>query len=277
MIRDSTGGTTMTDPNLEAQIRAASIYEEFFVPALFGQWVGPTAEACRVKPGSRVLDVGCGTGIFARFAADRVGAGGFVAGLDPNPGMLEVASRIAPEIEWKRGAVESIPYGDGDFDALACQFGLMFFPDRSRALREMARVLAPNGRMALAVWDRLDNIPAYAILVDLIQHLVGERAADALRAPFVLGDPAELRAAFDSAGISGISLETHTGTARYPSIRSWVLTDVKGWFPLVDVNLDKAEYEKLASAAEESLKPFTKPNGTVEFPISVHIASWAKP
>ena len=266
----------MTDPNLEAQIRAATVYEEFFVPALFSQWTGLLAKAAAVKAGSRVLDIGCGTGVFAREAARRAGPSGFVAGIDPNPGMLAVALRVAPELEWREGVAESIPYDDGMFDAVVSQFGLMFFADRTVALHEMMRILAPGGRLAVAVWDSLENIPAYAILVALIHHLAGKRAADALRAPFILGDPGALRAIFEKAGIPDATVETHTGVARYPSIRSWVLTDVKGWFPLVDVVLDKAEYDTLATEAERALALFAAPNKTVEFPISIHIVSAAK-
>lgn len=266
----------MTDPNHEAQIRAATVYEEFFVPALFAQWTDLVAKAAVVKTGSRVLDVGCGTGVFARDAARRVGPEGFVAGVDPNPGMLVVAMRVAPELQWREAVAESLPYDDGMFDAVVSQFGLMFFSDRVIALREMMRVLAPGGRLTVAVWDSLDNIPAYAILVALIQHLVGKRAADALRAPFILGDPSALRDLFDRAGIRDAMVETHTGVARYPSIRSWVLTDVKGWFPLVDVVLDKAEYDTLANEAERALALFAAPNHAVEFPISVHIVSASK-
>jgi SAM-dependent methyltransferase len=266
----------MSDPNLEAQIRAATVYEEFFVPALFAQWTELLANAAAVKAGSRVLDVGCGTGVFARDAARRVGTNGFVAGVDVNPGMLAVALRVAPELEWREGSAESLPYDDAMFDAVVSQFGLMFFADRVAGLREMRRVLAPGGRLAVAVWDSLDTIPAYSILVALIQHLVGKRAADALREPFILGEAEDVQALFERAGIPDATVETHTGVARYPSIRSWVLTDVKGWFPLVDVVLDKAEYDRLADEAERALALFAAPNKTVEFPISIHIVSAAR-
>ncbi|MDH4038596.1 MAG: methyltransferase domain-containing protein [Candidatus Krumholzibacteria bacterium] len=266
----------MTDSNLEAQIRAATVYEEFFVPALFSQWTHLLAKVTAVRGGSRVLDVGCGTGIFARDAARLVGSTGFVAGVDPNPGMLTVALRVAPELEWREGVAAALPYDDGVFDVVASQFGLMFFDDRIAALRDMKRVLAPGGRLGVAVWDALDNIPAYSILVALIQHLVGKRAADALRQPFVLGNPEAVRDLFERAGMTDPTVETYTGVARYPSIRSWVLTDVKGWFPLVDVVLDKSEYDTLATEAERALGLFTTSGKMVEFPISVHMVSASK-
>lgn len=266
----------MTDPNLQAQADAAIVYEEFFVPALFEPWTAPMADAAEIRPGDRVLDVACGTGVLAREAARRVDSSGRVAGIDISPAMLAVAARIAPGIEWQQGDANALPFADGSFDAVVSQFGLMFFPNRPRALREMMRVLVPDGRMAVAVWDKLDNIPAYSILVALLQHMVGQRAADALRTPFVLGDPAKLNAVFVEAGIASV-LTTHTGMVRYPSVRSWVLTDVKGWFPHVDVVLEKAQYDALLAEAEHALHAFVQPAGTVEFPISVHIVAATKP
>jgi len=266
----------MTDDKLQSQVEAATVYEAFFVPAIFYEWTAHVADIAGVKAGDRVLDVGCGTGVLARAVAERVGASGSVAGIDPNPGMLFVAEKICPEIAWTNGVAEALPYDDASFDAVVCNFGLMFFTDRSRGLKEMMRVLTPGGRLVVAVWDKLDNIPAYSILVALIQQLVGTRAADALRTPFILGDCNQLADIFAKAGLPGAEIETRVGTARYPSIRSWVMTDVKGWFPLVDVTLEKSESDTLVAEAEKALALFTRPNGTIEFPISVHIVSVTK-
>ena len=81
----------MTDSTLQAQTEAANAYEALFVPALFGQWAPKVADAARIQPGQRVLDVACGTGVLASDVASRAGSTGYAAGLDPSPGMLEVA------------------------------------------------------------------------------------------------------------------------------------------------------------------------------------------
>jgi ubiquinone/menaquinone biosynthesis C-methylase UbiE len=91
---------------LQAQIDAATAYEEFFVPALFQEWAPRVVVAAQLQPGQRALDVACGTGVLAREAAARVGAAGTVVGLDPNPGMLTVAKRRAPDVEWREGTAE---------------------------------------------------------------------------------------------------------------------------------------------------------------------------
>ena len=171
---------------------AAEVYEEFFVPALFREWAPRVAAAAAIRPGQKVLDVACGTGVLAREAASRVAPGGEVCGLDRNEGMLAVARREAPGIAWRQGLAEALPYDARRFDAVISQFGLMFFDDRRRALQEMLRVLRPGGRLAVAVWDRLETSPGYAAMTALLQRLFGERVAAGLRAPFVLGDPDEL-------------------------------------------------------------------------------------
>ena len=129
----------------EEEIAAATAYENLHVPSLFQQWAPRVVEAAEIRSGHRVLDVACGTGILAREAALHTGDDGFVAGLDAAPGMLAVAKRLAPSIEWREGTAEMLPYEDNSFDAVVSQFGLMFVQDRRAALREMLRVLAPGG------------------------------------------------------------------------------------------------------------------------------------
>jgi len=249
---------------------AAEVYEEFFVPALFAEWCGPVAEAARVRPGQRVLDVACGTGVLAREVAGRVGAAGSVVGLDPNEGMLAVAGRRAPEIEWRRGTAESLPFEDGSFDAVGCQFGLMFFEDRVKAVAEMVRVLRPGGHLAVAVWDRVENTPGYAAVTSLLHRLFGVEVADTLRAPFALGDTKEVAGIFARAG-ADCAIETRTGTARFPSIRSWMHTDVRGW-TLADL-IDDDQFARLLREAETELARFVQPDGSVAFASPAHIAS----
>jgi SAM-dependent methyltransferase len=253
---------------------AAEVYEEFFLPALFQQWADRVADAARIQPDQRVLDVACGTGVLARVAADRVGPAGAVVGVDLNDGMLAVARRKAPSITWRQGRAEALPLESNGFDAVVSQFGLMYFDDRRAALREMLRVLRPGGRLAVAVWDALDRTPGYAAMTALLQRLFGAEMAAALRAPYVLGDPQILRSLCEAAGIPDVQVITQDGTARFPSIQSWVCTEIKGW-TLADA-LDAAQFELLLREAEGALQQFVTADGTVEFSSPAHIitATW---
>jgi SAM-dependent methyltransferase len=261
----------MTEPTRDELIDAANAYEALFVPALFRQWAPRVADAAAIRDGQRVLDVACGTGILAREAESRVGAEGHVVGLDPTPGMLAVAARLAPDVEWREGVAESLPFAGGSFDAVVSQFGLMFFRDRRQALQEMRRVLAAGGRLVLAVWNSLDEIPAYASLVTLLEEMAGRQAADALRAPFVLGDRGRLSMLAVEAGMAAAAIQTLPGVAEFPSIRTMVEADLRGWLPVMGVILSDDHIEAILRQAERTLAAYETPDRRMSFPISAHL------
>ena len=138
----------------------------------------------------------------------------------------------------------------------------------------MWRVLKPGGRLAVAVWDALERTPGYAAMTALLQRLFGERIADALRAPFALGDPDALAALATQAGHPGGDHDAE-GTARFPSIEAWVHTDVKGW-TLADM-IDDGQYRLLQREAPRALQHFVQPDGTVVFEAPAHILCATKP
>jgi len=267
----------MSEPTLQAQIDAANAYEALFVPALFGQWAPKVADAAQLQPGQRVLDVACGTGILVREITSRMGSSGRVAGVDPSPGMVAVAKQLAPAVEWREGVAESLPFPDQSFDAVVSQFGLMFFTDRRQALREMLRVLAPRGRLAVAVWDSLDNIPAYTSEVALLEQTAGRQAADALRAPFVLGSRKDLATLFSEARAASAEITTHQGAAQFPSIRTMVEADLRGWLPVMGVILTEDQIGRILQEAEHALSSYATVDGRVTFHLSAHLVTAKKP
>jgi SAM-dependent methyltransferase len=266
----------MSEPTLQAQIDAANAYEALFVPALFGQWAPKVADAAQIQPDQRVLDVACGTGILAREVTSRMGPSGRVAGIDPSPGMIAVAKQLAPAVEYREGAAESLPFPDQSFDTVVSQFGLMFFTDRQQALREMLRLLVPAGRLAVAVWDSLDNNPAYASEVALLEQTAGRQVADALRAPFVLGNRKDLATLFSEAGIASAEITTHRGTAHFPSIRTMVEADLRGWLPVMGVLLSEDQIGRILQEAEPALSSYATADGRVTFDLSAHLITAQK-
>lgn len=254
----------------------AEIYDEMFVPALFRQWGPVVAEAAGVGPGEKVLDVACGTGVLAEAAAERVGPEGRVVGLDRNPDMLAVARRKRPDIEWREGRAEAIPFGDASFDRVVSQFGMMFFEDRPAALREMMRVLAPGGRLAVAVCDAVERSPGYATLAALLDRLFGRQVGDAFRAPFVLGDPELLRAIAVEAGIEGAEVARQSGEVRFGSIAALVATERACVWTLGGI-LDDDQFRTLLAEAEHAFRPFGAADGAVVFDMPALILTARKP
>lgn len=242
---------------------AAEVYETFFVPALFGQFVEPVLTHADVGEGDSLLDVGCGTGIVARAARRVVGPDGHVSGVDPNDGMLAVAERSDPTVEWRSGVVESLPFDDGSFDRVVSQFAAMFFVDRGVALDEMARVAKPGGSVTIAIWCSLDETPGYDAMVRLVADEIGEDAADALRAPFVLGDTTTVDTMMRRIG-RDVTTEVIEGEARFDSLAAWLHTDIRGW--TLSAMVDDAAEASLAAKAERDLAGFVDADGTVSFP-----------
>lgn len=247
------------------------------VPALFKEWVEPVLDAAGIRLGQRVLDVACGTGVLARAVSERIGPSGSIVGIDPNPGMLAVAGKLDSAVDWRQGTVEALPFPDASFDAIVSQFGMMFFTDRLAAIREMLRVMTPGGELTVAVWDTLENSPAYSVEVALLERIAGRPAADALRAPFVLGDPKDLAALFEDGGVSTPRVVTRTGTARFPSIRVMIEADLRGWLPVMGVTLPEQQIGQILSEAESELAPFVEQGGEVVFDSPAHIVSGGKP
>ncbi len=248
----------------------AEIYDALFVPALFRQWGDRVAEAARIEPGQRVLDVACGTGVLACAAAARAGPSGSVVGLDPNAEMLAVARPKSDRIAWRDGRAESLPFPDDSFDAVVSQFGIMFFEDRVAALREMMRVLRPRGRLAVAVCDAVERSPGYAALATLLHRLFGDEVGNAFRAPFVLGDTRALLALCEAAGIGEAVVTRHDGMVRFASIAALIATERACVWTLGGM-LDDDQFARLLQAAESEFQPFVIADGSVEFLMPVLI------
>jgi SAM-dependent methyltransferase len=267
----------MNEPTLTTQIAAATGYEAHLGPALISEWAPRVVDAAAIRSGHRVLDVACGTGILSRAVAEAVGPAGDVIGLDLDPGMLVVAARVAPGIALHRGTAEMLPFTDHAFDAVVSQFGLMFFQDRTRALREMWRVLRPGGRLVVAVWASLHDTPAYAAEVALVERFAGRAAADVLRSPFAIGDPSQLERAFTDAGIPLNSVTTQIGTGHFPSIRAMLNADLREWLPTMGVCLTPPLIDEIIAEAEAVLHQYVRADGSVRFDSPAHIAVARRP
>lgn len=253
----------------------AEVYDELFVPALFEQWGPRIAEAAAIKPGQDVLDVGCGTGVLARAAAERMGPKGRVVGLDPNEQMLAVARRKPTAVTWQLGRAEALPFGDASFDAVVSQFALMFFESKATAIAEMLRVLRPGGRLAIAVWDALERTPGYLVLTELLRELFGSEVAGAMRAPFALGDRHELQRLLAGAGADGIEVKTQPGNASFASVDAMISTERACVWTLGGL-LDERQFGLLRGRTRDVLRPFIRSDGSVQFDCPAHIATAQK-
>ena len=256
----------------------AEVYESFFVPAMFAPLATLLLERMSLQPGDHVLDVACGTGIVARRAADTVGAGGQVVGLDPSPAMLAVARSVAATegvaVEWREGTAEALPFPDGSFQLVLCQQGLQFFPDKPAALAEMCRVLASGGRVAIAVWQGFDKHPFWATLNEAMLRRLG---LPAVQLPFALGNPDDLRALLTAAGFSGVEVGPLSITARFRDPERFVPLQVAASAAAIPSlqGLDVQARQELADAVQADMESTIQGHivrGYMEVPMHAFVA-----
>lgn len=186
--------------------RRASTYGRV-TGAITARFVEPLLEAARVGVGMRVLDVATGPGHVAAAAAAR---GAVPVGVDIAEGMLAVARRDHPQLDFRAGDAEALPFADGAFAAVVGAFVLNHLPRPEVAGAEFARVLASGGRLALSVWDVPERTRFIGLLGDAVAR-AGE-APSGLRAagpdPFRFADDEQLRRLLDDAGLEDVVIET---------------------------------------------------------------------
>jgi hypothetical protein len=121
--------------------------------------------------------------------------------------------------------------------------------------------------LAFAVFAGLERNPAYADEVTLLERTAGRAAADALRAPFVLGDAAELLRLAEQAGVANPHVRAVTGTARFPSVRTLVEADLRGWLPVMGIDLAEERIAAILEEAESALERYVNGAGEAEFAV----------
>ena len=256
---------------------AAENYERYFVPAIGAPLASDLVELAALRPGERVLDVACGTGVVARLAAERVGTSTSVVGIDINPGMLAVARAAdsgATAIDWHEASADALPFSDGSFDVALCQMGLQFFPDKPGALSEIQRVLSPGGRLLINVPGPTPRI--FAILEEALGRHLGPDAAAFVRAVFSLHDVAEVRELVSRSGFETVEARSAVKTLRLPAPADFLWQYVHST-PLAAAatQLDNARRETLEQEVVAEWQPFTE-DGSMILPLGVTVATAQK-
>ncbi len=135
------------------------LYDEYLVPLIFAPYADDLAERLARRAPSRILEIAAGTGVATRAMASRLPASAAIIATDLNPGMIDTAARIgtARPVQWRQADAMQLPFADGEFDAVVCQFGVMFFPDKGAAYAEARRVLKRGGLFLFNAWDRIED------------------------------------------------------------------------------------------------------------------------
>jgi ubiquinone/menaquinone biosynthesis C-methylase UbiE len=184
-------------------------YDTYLGPLLFEFSAADMAKRVTKALGrtGRVLEIACGTGIGTRHLSNRLPEGVTIVATDLNEAMLAHAKKVngdLPGVTYEQADALDLPFEDASFDAVVCQFGIMFFPDKAAGMREMNRVLRPAGPLALNVWDSFDTNPAVRVVDGVIKSFFDNDPPRFLEAPFGMSDTNELCMMFSDVGYEDV-------------------------------------------------------------------------
>lgn len=200
------------------------IYDQFLVPMIFEPYATDLAQRLAAFKPDRVLETAAGTGVLTRAIAARLPAANVVA-TDLNQPMLDraAARQERGRVEWRQADALALPFADQSFDAVVCQFGVMFFPDKVSGFSEARRVLKRGQPFLFNAWDRIENNEFAKVVLDALAELYPDDPPRFMaRTPHGYHDEDLIRRHLADAGFTEIAIETVTVTSRAASARDAV-------------------------------------------------------
>ena len=250
------------------------IYDRYLVPLIFEPYACDLARRLSTFTPADILEVAAGTGVVTRAMTASMPNARIVAS-DLNQPMLDRAAQMQgpdAKVIWRHADAQALPFGDGSFDAVVCQFGAMFFPDKVQAYREARRVLRPGGRFVFNVWDVISrNDFADVVTQALTKMFPDDPPLFMARTPHGYHDPAAIRAQLDEAGFAAIDIDTVGERSRAASARNVAIAYCQGT-PLrneIEARRPGGLEEATAAANAELTRRFG--NGPVDGLISAHV------
>jgi SAM-dependent methyltransferase len=204
-----------------------TIYDTLLVPLTFAGYAEDLATRLRTRRPSRILEIAAGTGVVTRALAAALPAGTSIVATDLNQAMLDRGAAVgtARPVEWRQADAMQLPFPDGAFDAVVCQFGVMFFPDKARAFAEVRRVLAARGVFAFNVWGRLEDSDFEHAVTDALASVFPDDPPRFLaRTPHGYNDPRDIARDLANGGFSAppaittVDMRSRASSARIPAV-----------------------------------------------------------
>jgi ubiquinone/menaquinone biosynthesis C-methylase UbiE len=241
-------------------------YERDLVPFLFAPWAKELAERIAERSPASVLETAAGTGAVTREIAARC-PGARIVATDLNREMLDVARpRLPDNVELMVADACDLPFPDASFDALASQFGIMFYPDRAQGYREALRVLRPGGTMVAAVWGALDANPVSKAVAEAVAATFpGDPPAFLERTPFHYADVSAIVDEVEAAGFDMVSIEELT--LPHPPVEPKVAAEGICLGTPLRAEIEERgprAIERALEAATAAMAPFTGADGKID-------------
>ena len=200
----------MENKNAEFAGTIPAAYDRYLGPILFQPYAEDLAARLRVDGNGSVLEVACGTGILTRILRDRLPATTKLVATDLNEPMIRNAAqkfRQGEAVEWREADAAKLPFDDQSFDAVVCQFGIMFLPDKRLGAREARRVLKPDGVFLFNVWDSMEHNDLGRIAHETITSFFEKDPPTFYQVPFGYHNQAEIKRVLEDAGFRNVRLE----------------------------------------------------------------------
>lgn len=213
-------------------------YDAHLGPLLFEGYATDLAARVRVADGARVLETACGTGIATAALRRALPADAEIVATDLNEAMLEVARShhgALPNVHFVTADATHLPFDDESFDAVVCQFGVMFFPDKLAGLREALRVLRPGGQLLFNVWDSLERNAIVQVAHETITAHFATDPPTFLTVPFGDHDVGEIRSTLAAAGFVEAGVVVLGSSVERPSARDVAVGMVEGNPTVVEI------------------------------------------
>jgi ubiquinone/menaquinone biosynthesis C-methylase UbiE len=250
-------------------------YDRYMVPLIFEPFAADLARrAASLSPGA-VLEIAAGTGVVTRALAPKLSPGASYVVTDLNQPMLDYAASLQPpdsRITWRQADALALPFEDAVFDLVCCQFGAMFFPDRTSAYREAGRVLKPGGHFLFNVWDRIEeNVFADEVTNALAEMFPNDPPRFLARTPHGYHDTALIRSELGDAGFSGVVIETKAEQSRAASPRIPAMAYCQGTVLRTEIEARDAGKLQAATDYAAAAIAYRHGSGEVAAKIQAHI------
>lgn len=258
-------------------------YDRYMVPLIFEAFAADLAQRAAALSPRAVLEIAAGTGVVTRALAPKLPQGASYVATDLNRPMLDYAAahqapdsrpgpHPGPPIEWRQADALALPFADAAFDLVCCQFGAMFFPDRTAAYREAKRVLKPGGHFLFSVWDRIEeNVFADEVTKALARIFPNDPPRFLVRTPHGYHDTALIRRELAAAGFARVAIETRAEQSRASSPRVPAVAYCQG--TLLRNEIEAREAGKLEAATDYAASAIAERHGSgaVAAKIQAHI------
>jgi ubiquinone/menaquinone biosynthesis C-methylase UbiE len=250
-------------------------YDRYMVPLIFEPYAADLARRATSLSPNAVLETAAGSGVVTRALAPKLPSGANYTATDLNQPMVDyAASRQPPDtrIEWRQADALALPFEDAAFDLVCCQFGAMFFPDRTAGYREAKRVLKPGGYFLFSVWDRIEeNVFADDVTNALARIFPNDPPRFLARTPHGYHDTALIRRDLQAAGFSRVAIETRAEQSRASSPRIPAVAYCQGTLLRNEIEAREAGKLEFASDYVASAIADKHGHGEVAAKIQAHV------